>query len=512
MALPAAEIINETMWVVYFLIAKKSSNFVLKGTNIDENFMINTFESREKLSGFIKDYGFSQQLSGLSYEISNIDSKMNSKDAKKYFSDNSWHNALQSQVKNIVKNQKISFIDKLKIVRQTDFYKISKIEEFLKKVWNIFKFSGTYDRWNPSDVWFYTDTAIKEIKDYIKTTSINRQEINSLQDRVKKNLAIGDIDGLNGLILKLYQEKKLAPISLKKSSLNKGVYSARIGLVNVPQDDMGRPTDPKVTLKQDPIKLYPNKYISGGVAGSGGNDLRYDIEIDQVILDMDGNKKYKRETDSIIYNSVGKTLSVKKEKQFKESQGGSLGMGDVEKILYTASGSREVKKIRRDIFKQSLSSDIISRGEMIGKNYEDKLNNSYNYIEGISNVLEPSTKNKKLSFSAAEMNNTQNMEDRKVYEEVQNKLEIALAVKKSGKEDEVILDLWSAITSKGITNRKDYERMVERIGYGMYNRSKKPGQKRLTQKEADELAKESLRATIMGNQSKVPGSFHIKLY
>jgi hypothetical protein len=512
MALPAAEIINETMWVIYFLVSKKSSNFVLKGTNIDENFMINIFESKEKLSGFTKDYGFSQQLSGLKSEISDIDSKMNSKDAKKYFSENGWHNALQSQVKNLIKNQKISFIDNLKIVRQTDFYKISKIEEFLKKVWNIFKFSGTYDRWNPSDVWFYNDAAIREIKDYIKITSINKQETNFLQDRIKKNLAIDDIKGLNKLILKLYEEKKLAPISLKKSTLTKGVYSARLGLVNVPQDDMGRPTDPKVTLKQDPIKLYPNKYISGGVAGSNGTDLRYDIEIDQVILDMNGNKKYKRETDSIIYNSKGKTLGVKKEKEFKEAQGGSLGMGDAEKILYTASGSREVKKIRRDIFNQSLSSDIISKGEMIGKTYEDKLKNSYNYIEGMSNILEPSTKNKKMTFAITEMNNNQNMKNKKVYEEVQNKLEIALSVKKSGKEDEVILDLWSAITSKGITNRKDYERMVERIGYGMYKRSKKSGQKQLTQKEADELAKQSLRATIMGNQSKVPGSFHLKLY
>jgi len=512
MALPAAEIINETMWVVYFLIAKKSSNFVLKGTEIDENFMINIFESREKLSGFIKDYGFDQQLSGLKSEISNIDSIMNSKDAQKYFSKNGWHNALQSQVKNLVKNQKISFIDKLKIVRQTGFYKMSNIDEFLQKVWKIFKFTGTYNRWNPADVWFYDVAAIKEIKDYIKTTSINRQEINSLQDRVKKNLAIDDIVGLNRLILKLYEKGDLAPISLKKSTLYKGVLSSRIGLVNVPQNDMGRPTDPKVTLKQNPIKLYSNIYVSGGVAGSAGNDLTYDIEIDQVILDMDGNKKYKRETDSIIYNSDGKTLGVKKEKQFKESQGGSLGMGDAEKILYTASGSREVKKIRRDIFNKSLSSDIISRGKMIGKNYKDKLKNSYDYIDGMSNALDPSTKNKKLAFSASEMNNTQNMKDEKVYEEVQNKLEIALAVKKSGKEDEVILDLWSAITSKGITNRKDYERMVERIGYGIYNRSKKSGQKQLTQKEADELAKQSLRATIMGNQSKVPGSFHIKLY
>lgn len=512
MALPAAEIINETMWVIYFLVAKKSSNFVLKGTNIDENFMIDIFESKGKLSGFIKDYGFSQQLSGLKSEISDIDSKVILKDAKKYFSENGWHDALQSQVKNLIKNQKISFIDNLKIVRQTDFYKISKIEEFLKKIWNIFKFSGTYDRWNPSDVWFYNDAAIREIKDYIKITSINKQETNFLQDRVKKNLAIDDIKGLNKLILKLYEEKKLAPISLKKSTLTKGVYSARLGLVNVPQDDMGRPTDPKVTLKQDPIKLYPNKYISGGVAGSNGTDLRYDIEIDQVILDMNGNKKYKRETDSIIYNPKGKTLGVKKEKEFKEAQGGSLGMGDAEKILYTASGSREVKKIRRDIFNQSLSSDIISKGEMIGKTYEDKLKNSYNYIEGMSNILEPSTKNKKMTFAITEMNNNQNMKNGKVYEEVQNKLEIALSVKKSGKEDEVILDLWSAITSKGITNRKDYERMVERIGYGMYKRSKKSGQKQLTQKEADELAKQSLRATIMGNQSKVPGSFHLKLY
>lgn len=517
MAMPkkdvAKETINETMWVIYFLIAKKSPDFKLKGTTIDENFMINIFESKGKLSGFIKDYGFKQQLSGLESEISDIDSKIDSKKAKDFFSKNRWHDALQSQVKNLIKNQKISFIDKLKIVRQDDFYVMSDIKEFLKKVWSIFKFTGAFDRWNPSDVWFYNATAIREIKDYIKMTSVNKQETNFLQDRVKKNLAIDDIVGLNRLILKLYEKGDLAPISLKKSSLNKGVYSARIGLVNVPQDDMGRPTPPKVIEKQDPIKLYPNKYISGGVAGSKGTDLKYDIEIDQVILDMDGNKKYKRETDSVIYDSKGNgTLKVKKEDKFIEAQGGSFGMGDAEKVVYTASGSREIKKIRRDVFNQSLSSDIISQGEMIGKTYEDKLKNSYDYIDGMSNALDPSTKNKKLAFSVAEINNNQNMKDKKIYKEVQNKLEIALAVKNSGKEDEIILDLWSAITSKGITNRKDYERMVERIGYGIYNRSKKPGQKRLTQKEADELAKQSLRATIMGNQSKVPGSFHIKLY
>lgn len=512
MALPAAEIINETMWVVYFLIAKKSSNFVIKGNQIDENFMIDIFESKKKLSGFISDYGFSKQLSGLSYEISNIDSKMTTQDAKKYFSANKWHESLKTQVKNLINNQKLSFISNLNVKRQDIFYRDSGIGDFLKKIWAVFNFSGTYDRWNPSDVWFYSDDAIKKIKEYIKSTSVENPETNKLQKRIKKNLAISDVSGLNSLIFELYENDKLAPISLKKATLYKGSYSVRIGLINVPKDNKGKPSNPKVTLKQDPIKSYNSFYISGGTAGSSGNDLKYQIEVDQVILDMNGNKKYKKEVDTIVYNAKGKTLGVKKESQFKEAQGGSLGMSDAENILYTANGGREIKSIRNETFKQSLSADIISRGNMIGKNYEDKMNNSFSYINSLSNNLDPSTKGKQLKFAATSSNNDKFLKDRKIYEEIQNKLEIALAIKKSGKEDKIILDLWSAITSKGLTNRKDYEKLVERLGYGIYNRSKKYGQKRLTQDEADKIAEESLRAKIMGNQSKVPGSFHIKLY
>ena len=511
MAMPAAETINETMWIIYFLIAKKSSNFVLNGNNIDENFMVDIFQSKNKLSGFLKEYGFLNQLSGLSNDIKEIDSKMNLNDAKDFFIKKKWHDALKTQVKKVVNNSKLSFIGKLKVKRQNEFYKDSGIKDFLTSVWKIFNFTGTLDRWNPSDVWFYSDDSIKKIKEYIKSTSIENPDNKKLSNRIRKNLAIEDVTGLNLIILQLYKEKKLAPVSLKKATLYKGTYSSRVGLVNVPQDKDGKPSPPKVSLKQDPIKLYNNFYISGGVAGSSGFDLKYEIEIDQVILDIDGNKKYKKEIDTIVYNPKG-SLSVKKESQFKEAQGGSFGMGDAEKILYTANSSREIKSIRRQIFNQSLSSNVISKGAMIGKTYEDKLNNSLKYIELISNSLEPSTKNKQLKFAATDGNNNKYLKDKKVYEEIQNKLEIALAIKKSGKEDEVILDLWSAITSKGLTNRKDYERLVERIGWGIYNRSKKHGQKRLTQKQADELAKESLRATIMGNQSKVPGSFHIKLY
>ena len=43
-------------------------------------------------------------------------------------------------------------------------------------------------------------------------------------------------------------------------------------------------------------------------------------------------------------------------------------------------------------------------------------------------------------------------------------------------------------------------------------KSKKRGQKRLTQEQADEEARQSLSATTVGDKKKIPGSFHLKLY
>jgi hypothetical protein len=512
MALPAAEIINETMWVVYYAISKKSSKFIVNGIEVNESFWVNTFSSKEKLSGALKALGILSDLSNMSYEIKNIDSKMTEKDATSYFVKNKWHEALKSQVSKFISNPKFSFISKLSITRQSDFYDDSGLNDFLKKVWSIFKFTGTFDRWNPADVWFYGPNSIKEIKDYLKVCSVYKPETKSLPPRVQKNLALEDILGLNKLFVKLFDEKKLAPISLKKSTLYKAEYSFRIGLVNVPQNDLGRPAPPKVTKKQIPIKTSGSSAIVGGAAGSSGVNLKYDIEIDQVEYDMKGTKKYVREYDYIGYNEKGKTLGVKKERQFESAQGGSLGMDLAEKVLYTASGSRAIKQIRDNVFNQSLSPDVLSKGRMIGKDYQDKLSNAFEYISEMAKNLDPSIKNAKIKFAVAESNNKSFVKDKNILEEIQNKLEIAIAIDKSNMSDELILDLWSAITSKGITNRKDYERLVERIGKGKLEKSKKKGQTRLTQSEADEQAKQSLSATIVGDKTKIPGSFHVKLY
>ena len=48
----------------------------------------------------------------------------------------------------------------------------------------------------------------------------------------------------------------------------------------------------------------------------------------------------------------------------------------------------------------------------------------------------------------------------KYTKDAQNKLEMALSIKESGKEDEIIIDLRKSCTSKGIVRRKDFENLV----------------------------------------------------
>ena len=513
MSLPAAEIMNETMWVVYYKINKKSQTFVINGNEINVEFWVNAFSGRDKLSGSLKKLGIN--LEELKKEISNIDLKVNGKDALNYFGGtktaSGWHEALKQQVQKFSKNPAVSSLDQMNIIRQDDFYKNkTDLNEFLTKVWKIFSFGGKFDRWNPADVWFYKDSALTEINNFLKTCAINKQEINNLPLNVKKNLAFEDVISLNKFFLQLYKDKKFAPVSLKKSTLYKGVQSYRLGLVNVPQNDMGRPTPPKVTKRMPPISTAKN--VVGGVAGSKGRDLKYDIEIDQVEYDEKGRKRFVREYDYVVYNEKGKTLGVKKIEEFKEAQGGSMGMDLTDKVLYTAKGARAIKSLRKEVFNKSLSPDIISDGKTIGKDYQDKLNNAIEYIYAMARELEPSLKNKKIKFATASQVDQQYKKNKDIIRLIQTKLEIAFGVEKSGIPDEVVLDLWKSITSKGITNRKDHEKLIERIGQGKLQKSKKRGQKRLTQAQADEAARQSVSATIKGNQKKIPGSFHLKLY
>jgi hypothetical protein len=127
------------------------------------------------------------------------------------------------------------------------------------------------------------------------------------------------------------------------------------------------------------------------------------------------------------------------------------------------------------------------------------------YLDELSNVLEPYVKNQEKTVDKSVGKDTDNLRALIL------KLEIAAAIKESGKEDEIILDLYNAIKSKSVVDRKDFEKIIGKIGDFIYKQSKKMGQKQLTREESDVLARARM-LTKMGSNYKLPSSFYIKLY
>jgi hypothetical protein len=490
--------LGETMWVVYYSIAKRSQNFTLKGIEITPDYWDSAFSTTDKLSGSLKNLGILGDFSNLIKDVKYIDSRM--KNSKDFFSGpKGWHVALKSQTQKFVKESKLNFIKKLQICRQDYFYDKSNINDFLKKVYkDIFNINVKYDRWNPADVWFFDESVISEIQKYIKSSVVMGNTIQNLPKNIQKKYAIDDLYGLNRLIYKLYEQKKLAPISLKKATLTKeSLFSYRVGLVNLPQTEILPPKPPSVKERVNSISSY------GSSGFKVGDTLKYVVEVPQLTYDSKGKMKYEKETDTIRYiDAVSGSLKVEKQSGvFNESAGGSMGIQAANSILYTSDASRKLQKIRGQVFNGLLSSNIISNGRMLGKDVSDKKSNALNYMDLMANDIEPSFKNKKMNIKGG-------------YTSSQNKLEIAFSILNSGnknKQDEIILDLWSAITSKGIVNRKDSEKMVEKLGKNLYNKSRKMGQKNLTQEQADVKAR-AILATKDIDVNKISGSFHIKLY
>ena len=490
----------ETMWVVYYSIAKRSQNFTLKGIEITPDYWNSVFATTDKLSGSLKKLGILEDFSNLMKDVKYISSNM--KDPNDYFpGPKGWDSALKSQTQKFAKDSKLNFIKKLEICRQDYFYDKSNINNFLEKIYkDIFGINVKYDRWNPADVWFFdgmNGSAISEIQKYIKLSVVMSNNIQNLPKNIQRKYAIDDLYGLNRLIYKLYERKKLAPISLKKATFTKeSLFSYRVGLVNLPQTEILPPKPLSVKTRVNSISSY------GSSGFKVGDTLKYVVEVPQLTYDLKGKMKYENEIDTVRYINADGSLKVEKQSGvFNEAAGGSIRMSGSNSILYTSDAARKLQKIRGQVFNGLLSSNIISNGRMLGKDVSDKKSNALNYMNLMANNIEPSFKNKKMNIKGD-------------YASAQNKLEIAFSILNSGnknKQDEIILDLWSAITSKGIVNRKDSEKMIEKLGKNLYNKSRKMGQKNLTQEQADIKAR-AILATKAIDVNKISGSFHIKLY
>lgn len=505
---------NEVMWLIYFCIAMKTNGkFVIDKEEITANYMVSLFSKDGiKLSGLLKKLGINK-LSEMSHEVDSLDSTMNEKKASTFFIKDKWHDALMDQTKKYISNSSLKFAksNNIKVIRQGDFFEKTKITDFLGKAFKCYNLKqAKYDRWNPADVWFYRPNAITAIQGYLDTCVTNdRSSMNKLNKISQKILVLKDFVGLNTLIYKLFESRDLIPLSLKKSTSNKGVYSYRLAKINVPKDENGRPKDPKVIKKDPPIREFAKTFVLASTTSSGQFD--YEIEVDQPILNTDGTIKYEKEVYNLLYDNANHLLySIVK--GHNAARAGSAGMNVAEQTLYTANAAREIKQVRRKVLGEVIApTRIISNGIFVGKLNEERYANSLNYCGELAKLLNPGLKDKKPLPALSEGRiNQLNQSD---YKSIQNKMEMAFAIHKSPKEDEMILDLWSAVIGKGVTNRKGFQQMIERIGDKRYKQSRKPGQKPLSQAQADNEAIALIQfAKLEGNPQKLPGGFHLKLY
>ena len=143
--------------------------------------------------------------------------------------------------------------------------------------------------------------------------------------------------------------------------------------------------------------------------------------------------------------------------------------------------------------------------------YDEDIDKSKKYMSNMAKELDPSKTSGSIKLSDDEESLLKDKYKALQYvKDAQNKLELALAAKESGKEDEIIIDLWKACTSKGIIRRKDFERILGRAAREEKYKAKKLG-KSITVDEAEKIAFDKLSAKVPPT-IKIPSSVHLKLY
>jgi len=493
---------NETFFAIYYVIAKKSKannkrDFILNTIEINPSFWKNSYLLPGTLSGALKKLGIDDELSSLNSDIRRL-GRERPEEIYDFFERRKWDDLLKQQTINFSKNPKTAFIrnNNLSLLRGSEFLEKSNLKEFLKKFRKIyFGVSGLYkdERWNPSDIWFYNQNSLKEIQDYISQTSIIKNDIKNKE--IIKNLALEDINGLNQLIFKLYKDKNLAPISLKKASLGvAGSSSLNISLINSPEKPYRyKPSLYKITNIKNSINS--NSYEING-------ELSFQIEVEHIVLTETGKKVPKKIIDKVFYNDAGN--GFKSQTKGAPAAAGQVGKKIIEKNVYTSNALKKILNIRKSTIKNNFNKkDIISNIPLSGRAQSPTTNSSVEYLQKLAEDADHSLINKTPNIKSYFPNTS-----------AQDKLEINFAIDNAGtkkEQDEIRINLWESCTSRGIVDRKEYEKMVTRIGARLHKKSRKKGQQNMTIQEAENLAKDLMRARNV-NPTRIPSSFHIKLY
>jgi hypothetical protein len=502
-ALPAGETFNEQMWVVFFALSRNDPTL----SKIDENTWIELYSQKDakKFDKFLKERGIEWCVENMP-----IDSRFNTADlkaAKAKFpkSTLNWHNALKSQAVSFRKHQKgkIASSKTFKVTRQKEFYELTNLTTFLKEVKIIFGSKFADDRWNPADVWFYKDESVNRIKDMIAhSTTMNSSIIKSLPRSKQKAASLYDVKQINELLLVLYEKNILIPVSLKKATGSGAVFTSRVGITNGRKDKDNQPKDPEVTAKLYPIVSEGDGYVVGGKNADGGRNLKYNLKTQVATLDSNGKQVIKTEYDYLTPGGTN-NLIVASSGEFGAAGGGSMSLTEAENVIYNARGKSALNKARRNA--------VPNNANILTEVYDKNIDMSKKYMENMAKEIDPSRTSGKLKLGNDEESLMKNKNKTLDYvKDAQNKLEMALAMKESGKEDEIVIDLWKACTSKGIIRRKDFERILGRAAREEKYRAQKLG-KSITMDQAEKIAFDKLSANVPPT-IKIPASVHLKLY
>lgn len=522
--------LGESWFLVYFYIASKYPTFKIGRDQISAEYWVNYFESGKTLEDFLKKAKLTKLIKILGDDLKAIDNRnrFTVTDAEKYFTKGSnfvssvtgkkvpkgggWDEALKFQATRFLRNGAVRGAAQMNVLRQGQFYSLTGLDVVLSDLFKFYNLRGTLDRWNPADVWFYKPTAVTRIKKYLKDTK-------GLYDRSErgknKSIGIEAINGLNSLLLELYDDKSLYPVSLKKASFNKykgrdeknskfGSYTFRLAAINDPRKDVkGRPNDPKLVNKRVPIKPQGTKYIAGGGEDVGAPKLTYIMELDTIVYNQNGEKTYVREFNYLTYEDLKQNLSAKPQKRYKEAQSGSLGIENINEISFTADVAAKIRTIRNKIEGMKHRNIVDGQGSaQVGIIQKEKTDAAMKYFDLLCKNIDTTLKNKTYQLAATEANRNSISRDAKRLKSIQTELEILYAIEKSKDPVEMVFDLWKAAVAKGQTGRKGaFDKIVQGL------QEAKGISKEEAQKEAEKLMRAKTPPVI-----KIPSSFHLKLY
>lgn len=547
---------NEAWWLIYLYLAKK--NFKVKDGTINTEYWIEFFKNKRSVKTLLEQNQMKTLAKLLSEDLSDIDNpqKFNEQDATKFFSKGkvtiknkeepglNWDAALKSQVTKFIRNRSVNFTNNMKVLRQEEFYQQTGIKKYLGELFSgVYGFDGTLDRWNPADAWFYNDKkVIDRIQKYLKEQKVFTSQ--KLTKEQKKMMGVRAVVGLNKLIYQLYEEKKLLPLSLKKASFNKqsgsiqqstkgrATFTFNIVGVNDKKSDVTEVLNPKKrqvldkrpSVRKDrtemPVADHGGIYVPGGTNNkTGGKKLQYVVRYYKVIYDNSGKKTYKQ---SFAYlSSDGSNLVVSPTSRFSDANSGSLGLSNLEQVIYSSEIYSKLRSIRRKILNATLSPNILSNA---GKGdsrinmppYEstaitmDKTKNALKYFDALCKEIVGGLNGKEIKMAKTPSVHDKIMKgqgDHKgTAKEIQNVLELTYAIENSKNTDSLIIDLWKFATGQGsITNTEVIDKSVyEKEVY-------KNMQEGMDRNTAEEAAEQFLRAKPP-TRFKIPSSFHLKLY